>query len=120
MKPANEVVVGGRTFRFVPMSIGTVIKLQKHKFDDRFIAVDFAKLGDDQKAYDEFWETWKEFCNTVLVKDWRWKMGLFPKQLTFNVISAAGVIEVTRAFFVYAGALPPEQQTQKENSHSSE
>lgn len=119
MKPANSVEVGGRIFEFVPLSIGMVIKLSAMDFDQKFMTVDFEKLGKDKKAYAEFWRLWQDFCNSIFKRNLAWRLGFFPKELSFDSISALRVVEVTRAFFVYAGVIPPEHRKQEETSPDS-
>lgn len=113
MTPAEgQVTVGSRTYRFVNLSIETVLRLQEMRFDEKFQSVDFTKMVEDKKAYEYFRHSWVEFCNSIFKKGFVWSLlawvwvGYVPAPLRFSNISLTKMTEITRSFFVYAGALP--------------
>lgn len=124
MTPAeNTVKVGGRQFQFIPLSIDAVIKLQSLGFNEKFAAIDFGKLAEDKVLYAEFQKSWAEFCNAIFKKGLLWKLlarwGGTPKVLHFSVISLDELVEITKAFFIYAGALPQPANEQSGTSTAS-
>lgn len=111
MTPAEgQVTVGTKTYQFIELSIDAVMRLQEMRFDEKFQSVDFTKMVEDKKAYDYFRHSWMEFCNSIFKKGFVWSLlawaGYIPAPLRFSNISIVKMTEVTRSFFVYAGASP--------------
>lgn len=124
MTPAEgQVTVGTKTYQFVELSIDAVMRFQEMRFDEKFHSVDFNKMVEDKKAYEYFRRSWLDFCNSIFVKSFFWSLlawaGYIPAPLRFSNISLTKMTEITRSFFVYAGALPPQPSKQSGTSADS-
>ena len=114
------VTIGHRTFQFVSPKISLVKKFQKKGYEKLFTDEALSRLDEDDAAWDEMRDKWREFCSDVFVHDLRWRLFGFPDCLEFDNLENLGrVFEVARGFFALLQAILDVGRNPAESSPSS-
>jgi hypothetical protein len=117
------VILNGRTFKFVELTIEKVVELTRADYERQFGEIKIVDVVNGGEPYEKFKKLWERFCGDVFRKTFFWwvlsPFGYLPRQLRFSSLKMPQIGVVMDGFFALSVDARKQQTEQKSSSKST-